>query len=662
MIVESGLDVPNANTMFVNRADHFGLAQLYQLRGRVGRSHRRAYCYLIVPDSVDPDAERRLQVLEHHTELGAGYRIALKDLEMRGAGNLLGAEQSGFVHAVGFDMYLRMLEETVRAAHVGRRGAEARSGGRHDRHAELPARRLRRVAGREDRRLQAAGALRGRRRRSKRCGPSCAIGSARFRRRPKRCSRWPNCGSLAGALGIEGILVRGDEARITFRDSAAPRVKGLSGGVSRRAVPGGGPPGGSAVAQVDAPRRRADARRPRPRASRPGRLAIASSRPLHPSGSISPCALVPSSASRLRCALLAACDGLKEALTAHVDVVARAGSQELSVNRLGDLLGNAKIQVPVTRETRRRSSPTSGPAISSSAYAAAHGDSLNDKKAIDVALAPIINAQKPQHFMDSVSARPSRSTRAARPRTTRPPAACSPRATSSSASRIRASRRPPAEKDSVRKKAEQVRAQVTPANFAEMAKKYSTDPERRAEQRQPRRLPEAAQMVARVLRRRRRRSSRARSRSRSRRSSATTSFSACRTPKRRRISRRSTRRPRRASPTARTWRSSRPTANDPGQGQRPATIKEAAKEPAKHRTDKATLATFKGGELTVADFLGWIETVPPQQQILQRIPQARRLGAQAVRQAGRAAAGAAQARRQRQGRRSRPKTRRTCTP
>jgi transcription-repair coupling factor (superfamily II helicase) len=71
LIVESGLDVPNANTMFVNRADHFGLAQLYQLRGRVGRSHRRAYCYLIVPDQIDEDAERRLQVLEHHTELGS---------------------------------------------------------------------------------------------------------------------------------------------------------------------------------------------------------------------------------------------------------------------------------------------------------------------------------------------------------------------------------------------------------------------------------------------------------------------------------------------------------------------------------------------------------------------------------------------------------------
>jgi transcription-repair coupling factor (superfamily II helicase) len=109
MIVESGLDVSNANTMFVNRADMFGLAQLYQLRGRVGRSHRRAYCYLMVPDHLDEDAERRLRVLEHHTELGAGYRIALKDMEMRGAGNLLGPEQSGFVHSVGFDLYLRLL-------------------------------------------------------------------------------------------------------------------------------------------------------------------------------------------------------------------------------------------------------------------------------------------------------------------------------------------------------------------------------------------------------------------------------------------------------------------------------------------------------------------------------------------------------------------------
>jgi transcription-repair coupling factor (superfamily II helicase) len=125
LIVETGLDVPNANTMFVNNAHHFGLAQLYQLRGRVGRSHRRAYCYLLVPDTVDEDAERRLQVLEHHTELGAGYRVALKDMELRGAGNLLGPEQSGFVHAVGFDMYLRMLDETVRRLATGDGPAQA---------------------------------------------------------------------------------------------------------------------------------------------------------------------------------------------------------------------------------------------------------------------------------------------------------------------------------------------------------------------------------------------------------------------------------------------------------------------------------------------------------------------------------------------------------
>ncbi len=115
MIVESGLDVPNANTMIVDRADRLGLAQLYQLRGRVGRSHRRAYCYLLVPDLMDAAADERLRVLEHHTDLGAGYRIAMRDLEIRGAGNLLGREQSGHAHAVGFDMYMRWLQDTVEA-------------------------------------------------------------------------------------------------------------------------------------------------------------------------------------------------------------------------------------------------------------------------------------------------------------------------------------------------------------------------------------------------------------------------------------------------------------------------------------------------------------------------------------------------------------------
>ncbi|MDX1568799.1 MAG: transcription-repair coupling factor, partial [Longimicrobiales bacterium] len=112
-IIENGLDVPNANTLVVDRADRFGLSQLYQIRGRVGRSDRRAYCYLIIPENVTEDAQQRMKVLEHYTELGSGYEVALRDLELRGAGNLLGSDQSGFAHAVGLDTYMRLLEKTV---------------------------------------------------------------------------------------------------------------------------------------------------------------------------------------------------------------------------------------------------------------------------------------------------------------------------------------------------------------------------------------------------------------------------------------------------------------------------------------------------------------------------------------------------------------------
>jgi len=112
-IIENGLDVPNANTLIVDGADRFGLAQLYQIRGRVGRSDRRAYCYLVIPEAVTEEAEKRLKVLEHYTDLGSGYSVALRDLELRGSGNLLGAEQSGFAHAVGLDTYLRLLKKTV---------------------------------------------------------------------------------------------------------------------------------------------------------------------------------------------------------------------------------------------------------------------------------------------------------------------------------------------------------------------------------------------------------------------------------------------------------------------------------------------------------------------------------------------------------------------
>ena len=115
-IIENGIDIPNVNTMIVHRADRFGLAQLYQLRGRVGRSHHLAYCYLLVPeDRVLPaDAQKRLTAIREFTELGAGFRIAARDLEIRGAGNLLGAEQSGHIAEVGIETYLRLLEETVR--------------------------------------------------------------------------------------------------------------------------------------------------------------------------------------------------------------------------------------------------------------------------------------------------------------------------------------------------------------------------------------------------------------------------------------------------------------------------------------------------------------------------------------------------------------------
>ncbi|MEO8841515.1 MAG: transcription-repair coupling factor [Kofleriaceae bacterium] len=114
-IVESGLDIPNANTMFVARADAFGLAQLYQLRGRIGRSSNRAYCYLLVPEPehITDDARRRLEALQRFTELGAGFQIASQDLEIRGGGELLGAKQSGSIAAVGFDRYVKMLEVAV---------------------------------------------------------------------------------------------------------------------------------------------------------------------------------------------------------------------------------------------------------------------------------------------------------------------------------------------------------------------------------------------------------------------------------------------------------------------------------------------------------------------------------------------------------------------
>ena len=115
-IVESGVDIPNVNTIIINNAHQFGLSDLHQLRGRVGRSNKKAFCYLLAPplSTLPDDSRKRLQTLEQFSELGSGFQIAMRDLDIRGAGNLLGAEQSGFMAEIGFEMYQKILAEAVR--------------------------------------------------------------------------------------------------------------------------------------------------------------------------------------------------------------------------------------------------------------------------------------------------------------------------------------------------------------------------------------------------------------------------------------------------------------------------------------------------------------------------------------------------------------------
>lgn len=227
MIVETGLDVPNANTMFVNRADRFGLAQLYQLRGRVGRSHRRAYCYLLVPDVLERDAEHRVKILEHHTELGSGYRIALRDMEMRGAGNLLGPEQSGFVHAVGFDMYLRLLDETVNKVVRGDSGPKFHPADVSVDSANfIPDDYVASKDAKLDiyRRLTAVTEM-------DELDSLQAEVRDRFGLLPVQATLFFDVARLrllGGKAGVQTISVRGDEARINFNDWAVPSMKGIS--------------------------------------------------------------------------------------------------------------------------------------------------------------------------------------------------------------------------------------------------------------------------------------------------------------------------------------------------------------------------------------------------------------------------------------------------
>jgi transcription-repair coupling factor (superfamily II helicase) len=114
-IVENGIDIPNANRIIINNAQNFGLSELHQLRGRVGRSNRKAYCYLITPpdEMLSTDARRRLRAIEEFSDLGSGFNIAMQDLDIRGAGNLLGAEQSGFIADIGFETYQKIMRQAI---------------------------------------------------------------------------------------------------------------------------------------------------------------------------------------------------------------------------------------------------------------------------------------------------------------------------------------------------------------------------------------------------------------------------------------------------------------------------------------------------------------------------------------------------------------------
>jgi len=114
-IVESGLDIPNANTMIISDAQNYGLSDLHQLRGRVGRTNKKAFCYLLTPSlsAVTPEARKRLQAIEEFSDLGSGFNIAMRDLDIRGAGNILGGEQSGFISEIGFEMFHQIMDEAI---------------------------------------------------------------------------------------------------------------------------------------------------------------------------------------------------------------------------------------------------------------------------------------------------------------------------------------------------------------------------------------------------------------------------------------------------------------------------------------------------------------------------------------------------------------------
>jgi transcription-repair coupling factor (superfamily II helicase) len=232
-IIENGLDVQNANTLIVDRADRFGLSQLYQIRGRVGRSDRRAYCYLLAPDDLSTEARKRLTVLEHYTELGSGYSIALRDLELRGAGNLLGAEQSGFAQQVGLDTYMRLLKKTVKRL---QNGNEQQEWPEPDVSLRGPAYLPEGYISDSAQKLHFY-------RRLSRAGGQTEIEAIRLELADRFGSLPPETARLLDAsvlrilgrsIGVERIIVNKDSARVSFREGIVPKMAVLEGPLKQR--------------------------------------------------------------------------------------------------------------------------------------------------------------------------------------------------------------------------------------------------------------------------------------------------------------------------------------------------------------------------------------------------------------------------------------------
>ena len=254
-IIESGLDIPTANTLIVERADQLGLSQAYQIRGRVGRSRERAFAYLLYPsaEALTEEAAARLSTLADHTELGSGFRIAMRDLDIRGAGNLLGDEQSGHVAAVGFELYCQMIDEAVAeagAAEEGERRGGAGAGPPRRPGRRLPAGHLRPLRGGQDRHPPPH-------RRRPRAGP--AAGDPRRAQRPLRAAAAAGREPAEAAAGADRARPgRRPQRRVPRRP--AQRHRGRAGLRGRRGARRAGR--GSALRMARADRRGPGRRRP----------------------------------------------------------------------------------------------------------------------------------------------------------------------------------------------------------------------------------------------------------------------------------------------------------------------------------------------------------------------------------------------------------------